>query len=195
MKYYEVDKKTIGTTKYCDPHIMESSSWSNEKLWRNKYEKLHELPIPYYVQNKYEPKDYATLYPRLVSRRLLDIIKTLNKDYEVLESQMYYQGKQRDLRGQKLWDMYYTMIFPEYEVFSWEYSEYTKDISYVTGKEIVTNLKKAVLDKSKVEILPKENNLFCLAEKKIILVCTETAKQAIEAAHITGIAFIELEVR
>ena len=33
MKYYEVDKKTIGTTKYCDPHIMESSSWSNEKLW------------------------------------------------------------------------------------------------------------------------------------------------------------------
>ncbi|MGP1444489.1 hypothetical protein [Treponema sp.] len=42
--------------------------------------------------------------------------------------------------------------------------------------------------------MPKENNLFCLAEKKIILVCTETAKQAIEAAHITGIAFIELEV-
>lgn len=85
-------------------------------LWENRKLKL---PVTMYVKNKYNPGDYPLADSKLVSQKLLDIIKKLNKDHEALPTQMYYKEKE------PIWDIYYSMIFPEYEAFNFEKSRYT----------------------------------------------------------------------
>ena len=135
------------------------------------------------VNNKYKPEDYPISNTKFVSEKLLKIIKTLNKDYEALTSQMYYKEKD------PIWDIYYSMLSPAYELLNWTKSKYEAD-----EERIIMSLDKLVISKEKADALPSEGNLFCLKECQVFLLCTERAKTAIEEAGITGIAFDELEV-
>jgi len=186
MKMYLLTKGT-DSINYCEPEIFNDSAWKKEFLFRCEYKQLHELPIPYSVANKCEPSDFPLTTTILVSRRFFSIIQKLNKDYEFFESQFFYQKKE------KLWDLYYTIILPDYELFNWEESDYEKKININTKKAVVTNLKKIVLDKRKIQNV-WENHFFILSEKRTQFICTETAKKAIEEVELTGINFEELEI-
>ena len=181
MKIYEVTNEGE-STKYCEPQLM--GNWFYEPLFTNKWDdRTISLPVTMSVNNKYKPEDYPISDTYLVSTKLLEIIKTLNSDYEALPTQMYYKAKE------PIWDIYYSMLFPEYKLLNWEKSKYEADT-----EQIIMSLDKLVLSKEKVVALPPENNLFCLKEKTTRLLCTEKAKKTIEEAGTTGIAFDELEV-
>ncbi len=121
---------------------------------------------------------------KLVSQKLLDIIKKLNKDYVALPTQLYYREKE------PIWDIYYSMIFPEYEAFNFEKSEYDAGID----GEGIWLIDRLVLSKKRLSHVDAENNIFALKEKRVIIFCTETAKNMIEAAGIKDIRFTELPV-
>ena len=101
-----------------------------------------------------------------------------------------YAGKEKDLKDKVLYDDFYTLVFPEYELFDWEASEYVSDISF-DGRRIVTDTKKIVLDRNKLNAV--DDNYFVLKEKSTKFLCTEMAKDAIENAGLAGIGFEELE--
>ena len=181
MKFYELSN-ACGRTRYPEPTVFQESPWFEERFYRNECEHKHELPIPYYVTNRYDPLDFPLSKNTLVSESFLNVIKKINTEYESFESKIYYEKKE------EMWGTFYTMLFPEYELFNWEKSEYR----YMNN--IIATIKKIVLDKSKVEKTKFENNIFVLKEKKTYLLCTEVAKKAIEDAGLKGIGFEELEV-
>lgn len=152
-------------------------------LWENRKLKLP-VTISMYVKNKYNPGDYPLADSKLVSQKLLDIIKKLNKDHEALPTQMYYKEKE------PIWNIYYTILLPEYDVFNFTKSIYDAGID----GEGIWLIDKLVLSKEKLFHVGTENNIFALKEKKAIIICTETAKNMIEAVGIKDICFTELPV-
>lgn len=204
MKIFEIKRATSYSTKYADFQIADNSTWISEPLFANQYENKHNVPIPYYTLNKYAPTDFPFSDTFLVSEKFLKVIKCLNQDFEALESFVFYKGKnlkayceQTGNNDGRIWGVFYTMIFPQFKLFNWEESVYTPEISKFSGEKIVTDLEKLILDKKLIEEnynSISKNNIFVLDEESILLLCTETAKQAIEEAGLTGIAFEEVEV-
>ena len=182
MKYYELGRGGE-ETKYPEPELF--GEWKKEGLWMNEWENRElKLPVTMTVKNKYNPKNYPLAGSKLVSQKLLDVIKQVNKDYEALPTQLYYKEKD------PIWDIYYSMIFPEYEVLNLEKSEYDTG---PFGDDICT-IDKLVLSKEKLSQMGPENNIFALKEGAIIILCTEIAKDMIEAAGIKDVRFTELPV-
>lgn len=183
MKYYKLNRGGGERLRYPEPELF--GEWNNESLWMNEWENRElKLPVTMSVKNKYNPGDYPLAGSKLVSQRLLDIIKKLNNDYEALPTQLYYKEKE------PIWDIYYSMIFPECEVFNFEKSKYDAGID----GEGIWLIDRLVLSKEKLSQVGIENNIFALKEKRIIIICTETAKDMIEAAGIKDVRFTELPV-
>lgn len=183
MKYYEIGRGGEGRLKYPEPKLF--GEWEEEPLFSNDWENRNlKLPVTMYVKNKYNPGDYPLADSKLVSQRLFDIIKQVNKDYEALPTQLYYKEKE------PIWDIYYSMIFPEYEAFNFEKSEYDTG-PYGEDVGIIDTL---VLSKEKLSHVDRENNIFALKEASVVIICTEIAKDMIEAAGIKDVAFTELSV-
>lgn len=191
MKIFRLFRADAGTTKFCKAEFAEDSLWHKESLFRNRYRNIHEVPIVYCVKNKCKPEDYPSAPAFLVSRRFCELIKKLNKNLECFESTIKYSGKEKDWKNKILYNDFYTLVFPEYELFDWDKSEYVSDISF-DGRRIVTDTKKIVLDKNKLNVV--DDNFFVLKEKSTKFLCTEIAKNAIENAGLTGIGFEELEI-
>ena len=181
MKYYSFKPCGVETAKFCEPELF--GEWAEEGLWKNKWRNRNlKLPVTMYVKNRYNPGDYPLAGAKLVSEKLLDIIKKLNKNYEALPTQLYYREKE------PIWDIYYSMIFPEYEAFNFEKSKYS-----LFGKYIAL-IDDIVLDADKIHIHEGRNGIFALKEKNTIIICTETVKNMIGAADIKDIRFTELPV-
>ena len=182
MKYYKLGRGGEGT-KYPEPELF--GKWEGESLWMNLWENRKlKLPVTMSVKNKYNPGDYPLADSKLVSQRLFDIIKQVNKDYEALPTQLYHKEKE------PIWDIYYSMIFPEYEAFNLEKSDYTTGVD----GERVCFINKLVLSEEKLSHINVENNIFVLKEDTIVIICTETAKNMIESVGIKDIRFTELPV-
>ena len=180
MKYYEIGRGGEGT-KYPEPELF--GEWEEEGLWKNKWRNRNlKLPVTMTVKNKYNPGDYPLARSKLVSQKLLDIIKQLNKNYEALPTQLYYKEKE------PIWDTYYSMIFPEYKVFNFDKSR------YILFRDKILDLEELVLSKKKLSKVDVENNIFVLKETDLDIVCTETAKDMIETAGIKDVRFTELPV-
>ncbi|MBD5437155.1 MAG: hypothetical protein HDR37_01015 [Treponema sp.] len=181
MKYYSFKPCGVETTKFCEPEFF--GEWAEEGLWKNKWRNRNlKLPVTMYVKNRYNPGDYPLAGAKLVSEKLLDIIKKLNKNYEALPTQLYYREKE------PIWDIYYSMIFPEYEALNFEKSRYT------LFRNRILDLEKLVLSKEKLSHVDTANNIFVLKETDLDIVCTETAKNMIESAGIKDVRFTELPV-
>ncbi len=191
MRIFRIFRADAGATKFCKAEFVEDNLWHKESLFRNRYRSIHEVPIVYCVKNKCKPEDYPSAPACLVSSRFYALIKKLNKKLECFESVIKYSGKEKDLKDKILYDDFYTLVFPEYELFNWNASEYVSDISF-DGRRIVTDTKKIVLDKNKCNAI--DDNFFVLKEKSTKFLCTEVAKEAIENAGLTGIGFEELEL-
>ena len=87
MKYYSFKPCGVETTKFCEPELF--GEWAEEGLWKNKWRNRNlKLPVTMYVKNRYNPGDYPLAGAKLVSEKLLDIIKKLNKNYEALPTQL-----------------------------------------------------------------------------------------------------------
>ena len=180
MKYYEIDRGGE-ETKYCEPRFF--GEWAGEPLFSNDWENRNlTLPVTMTVKNKYNPGNYPLARAKLVSEKLLDVIKQVNKDYEALPTQLYYKEKE------PIWDTYYSMIFPEYEAFNFEKSKYSLFEKYIV---LIDDI---VLDADKIHIHGERNGIFALKEKSMIIICTETAKNMIESAGIKDVRFTELPV-
>lgn len=183
MKYYSFEPCGVETTKFCEPRLF--GEWEEEFLWMNLWENRElKLPVTMSVKNKYNPGDYPLARSKLVSQKLLDIIKQLNKDYEALPTQLYYKEKE------PIWEIYYSMIFPEYEAFNFEKSKYETGID----GERVCLIDKLVLSKEKLSHVDTANNIFVIKETNLDIICTETAKDMIEAVGIKDVSFTELPV-
>ena len=183
MKYYSFEPCGVETTKFCEPRLF--GEWEEEVLWANEWRNRNlALPVTMSVKNKYNPGDYPLAGSKLVSQKLLDVIKKLNKDYEALPTQLYYKEKE------PIWNTYYSMIFPECEAFNFEKSKYTMGLH----ERDIGIIRKLVLSKRKLSCIGTENNIFALKEKNNHLFCTETAKDMIEAAGIKDVRFTELPV-
>lgn len=205
MKIYEISHETVMSTKYVEFKIDEESPWIKELLFRSEYETKHDLPIPLYTKNKLKPNDYPySADAHIISKKFLDVIKNLNSDFEALESVVFYKGKnlkayceQSGNADGRIWDTFYTMIYPQYNLFNWEKAVYESDVSFLTGEKFISKIEKLVIDKNKLnenEAVLNKNNIFILGERKLFLLCTEKAKLAIEEAGLTGIKFEEVEV-
>lgn len=182
MKYYELDRGGE-ETKYPEPELF--GEWKGEFLWMNLWENRElKLPVTMSVKNRYNPGNYPLADSKLVSYKLLRLIKNLNNDYEALPTQLYYKEKD------PIWGIYYSMIFPEYEVLNLEKSKYD------TGPygDDVCMIDKIVLSKEKLSHVDAANNIFALKESSVIILCTETAKNMIEAAGIKDVSFTEVPV-
>lgn len=204
MKIYQIKRKTYGTCNYAELKLSEKSPWEKELLFLNQYKIIHNLPIEYEVTNQIKPYDFPVADSIVFSKLLLDIIKKNTKNIEFFDSKIIYSGKNKTnyikqtgkMDGQ-IWDTFYTMIFPEVELFNWIKSKYVKKINKLNGKEIVTQLEQLVLDKNKIDKnldFIMEQNMFVLSEQQDCLLCTGQIKQAIEEAELTGIAFEEVPV-
>ncbi len=181
MKYYKLNRGGEGRLKYPEPELF--GEWKEEVLWKNEWRNRSlKLPVTMTVKNKYNPKNYPLADSALVSQKLLDIIKQLNKDYEALPTQLYYKEKE------PIWDTYYSMIFPEYEAFNFEKSKYD------LFRNKIIDLDELVLSKKKLSRVDTANNIFVIKETNLDIVCTETAKDMIEAAGIKDIRFTELPI-
>ena len=205
MKIFQLKHELVPSSTYLEFKICEESPWLNEKLFRGEYSAMHDLPIPLYTENKLKPNDYPySVDSYIVSKFFLDVIKNLNSDFEALESVVFYRGKnlkayceQSGNTDGKIWDTFYTMIYPQYNLFNWEKSVYESDVSFLTGEKFISKIEKLVIDKNKLnenEAVLNKNNIFILGERKLFLLCTEKAKQKIEEAGISGISFEEVEV-
>ena len=182
MKYYKIGRGGE-KLKYPEPELF--GEWEEESLWMNLWENRElKLPVTMTVKNKYNPGDYPLARSKLVSQKLLDVIKQLNKDYEALPTQLYYKERE------PIWNVYYSMIFPEYEAFNFEKSEYGTGID----GERVCLIDKLVLSKKKLSLIDTTNNIFVLKETDLDIICTEIAKDMIEAAGIKDVSFTELPV-
>ena len=182
MKYYKIGRGGK-ETKYPEPEVF--GEWEEEVLWMNEWRNRElKLPVTMTVKNKYNPGDYPLAGSKLVSQKLLDVIKQLNKDYEALPTRLYYKEKE------PIWGIYYSMIFPEHEAFNFEKSEYSMGLH----EGDIGIIRKLVLSKGKLAISNDSNNIYALKEKNNHLFCTEIAKDMIEAVGIKDVSFTELPV-
>ena len=140
------------------------------------YKAKHELPIPYYVENKIKPNDFVFAKNIVVSGSFLKVISQVNKDYEALESQFYYLGKNSNAflesSGNEsgiIWDLFYTMIFPGYELLNEEASDCEYIYIESLGKQLIRSINTLVLSSEKINSTVFENNIFLLKEKKSYL--------------------------
>ena len=196
MKIYRINRAPA--IKFCELELNIENEWSNEDLELNSYKLEHTLPIEYFTNNKNNPYDFPLAEGYVVSNKFYKIIVKINKNFKAFESKIYYNGKNKKQYLEKnksleIWDNYFTIIFPEYELLNYEKADFETCTSFVTGKEFVSHIEKLVLDKEKLQKI-SSNHFFILKEKKVYLLCTETAKQAIEEAGLTGIAFEEVPV-
>ena len=183
MEYYTLEPCGIETTKFCEPEVF--GEWEDEFLKGNYWkDRTLKLPITMSVDNKYNPGDYPLADSHLVSQKLLNIIRRLNKDFEVLPTQLFYKAKE------PIWDTYYTILFPEYDAFNFKRSVYDTGID----GESVCLIDKLVLSKEKLSHVDTTNNIFVLKETKLDIICTETAKNMIEEAGIKDVNFTEIPV-
>ena len=183
MKYYKIGRGGE-ETKYPEPELF--GEWEEEALWMNEWRNRElKLPVTMTVKNKYNPGDYPLAGSKLVSQKLLDVIKQVNKDYEALPTRLYYKEKE------PIWGIYYSMIFPEHEAFNFEKSEYSMGLH----EGDIGIIRKLVLSKGKLAISNDSNNIYALKEKNNHLFCTEIAKDMIEAAGIKDVRFTELPVK
>ena len=91
-------------TKYCEPELF--GEWKEEVLWKNEWRNRKiPLPVTMTVNNKYNPGDYPLAASKLVSEKMLNIIKQLNEKIEVLPTQLFYKEKE------SIWDIYYSFRF------------------------------------------------------------------------------------
>ena len=180
MKYYEIGRGGE-ETKYCEPELF--GEWEDEFLKANRWRNRNlPLPVTMTVKNKYRPGDYPLADSHLVSERLLSLIRHLNRAFETLPTAIYYRKKE------PIWGGYHTVLFPEYEAFNFERSEYDAGI----GGEGVCLIEKLVLSKEKLSRIESANNIFVLKETHLDLICTQTAKNAIEAEDIKDVRFTEI---
>lgn len=186
MKYYMIQGGS-GSTRYCELRIPQDSVWFQEEfLQANEWNNRNlPLPIPMNANNKYKPDDFPMADSTLVSKKVLDCIKAVNKSYEALPTQIYY-------KGEKIYDLYYTMLFPEYPLLNYEESDYETTRKNPKNIWMLRNL---ILEKKKIEMLPKDNSIFCVQELTTRIICTEIAKDALEKAGVIGMKFEELEIR
>ena len=201
MKFYLIKYEAENPQKYARAYIFENSLWKDEPLFAGEYKAKHELPIPYYVENKIKPNDFVFAKNIVVSGSFLKVISQVNKDYEALESQFYYLGKNSNAflesSGNEsgiIWDLFYTMIFPGYELLNEEASDCEYIYIESLGKQLIRSINTLVLSSEKINSTVFENNIFLLKEKKSYLLCTDNAKQAIEEAGLIGIGFKEVPV-
>lgn len=181
MKYYSFKPCGVETTKFCEPKLF--CKWEREGLFANDWDNRElELPVTMTVKNRYNPGDYPLADSHLVSQRLLNLIKKINQDFEAVPTQIYYKKKK------PIWDIYYSMIFLEYEVLNMEKSKYS-----LFGKYIV-QIDDIVLNADKIHIHGEKNGIFALKEKSTIIICTETAKDMIESVGIKDVSFTEVPV-
>ena len=185
MKYY-ILRPSGHDSRYCYPHVDENSKWSSEELYDYEYEQIHELPIPLIVENDYQPDDCLASENLVVSKNTKDIMKALNTNITVFESQMY-------LNGNKIWDPYYTIVLPKYNFFNWNSSVYKTKKNFVTNEEVIFWVDKLILDKDKIKEITNDN-FFAMEEYSTRCFCTEIGKKAIEEAGLIGIAFEEVPV-
>lgn len=80
-----------------------------------------------------------------MSPRFCGLIKKLNKNLECFESVIKYAGKEKDLKDNILYDDFYTLVFPEYELFNWDASEYVSDISFDGSTGSFTALSRGII--------------------------------------------------
>jgi hypothetical protein len=186
MKFFLINGGS-GKIQYPDFRIPQDNAWFKEKrLPANKWiDRSLPLPIPMNANNKYKPDDYPQASTKLVSQKVFECIKKLNQDYEALPTQIFY-------KGEKLYDLFYSMFFPEYPVINFKESDYEADEDDAT---LIWMLNKLVLDRTKIDILPSENNIFCVQELSTRIVCTEIAKNTFEKAGVVGMNFEELDIR
>ncbi|GHV55521.1 hypothetical protein AGMMS49579_18650 [Spirochaetia bacterium] len=111
MKLYLLRLGNGKTTRFCDPYIPQKNPWWNEELSVGIFEQAHVLPIIYHVENRNKPKEYMfSSHGLLFSGRLMQILKMMCENIHVFPAQMYLKGVER------IFDEYYTIIFPHYEV-------------------------------------------------------------------------------
>ncbi|GHT81078.1 hypothetical protein FACS1894130_12760 [Spirochaetia bacterium] len=172
-------------TKPCTPHIPQKNSWRQENLTMGKCMAIHPLPIIYSVDNKNKPNSYMfTPHGLLFSKSIMNIIMETCKNIQIFPAHLYYHG------NEKIFDEYYTIVFPTYAAFNENQSLFTwSDIV----PEKIESLSKLVISKDKLAAISPKDNIFHLKEKRVILLATETAKTAIEAVT-KDVAFIEVEV-
>lgn len=104
MKYYSLEPCGIETTKFCEPEVF--GEWEDEFLKANRWkDRSLKLPITMSVDNKYNPGDYPLADSHLVSQKFLEVIRIVNKDIEILPTQLFYKAKEL------IWDTYYTIFF------------------------------------------------------------------------------------
>ena len=181
MKYYSFKPCGVETTKFCEPRLF--GEWEEEPLFSNDWENRElKLPVTMTVKKKYNPGDDPLADSKMVSQKLLDVIKQVNKDYEALPTQLYYKEKE------PIWDIYYSMIFPEYEVLNLEKSKYSLFEKYIV------QIYDIFLDADKILVPGERNGIFALKEKSTVIICTEIAKDMIEAAGIRDVSFTELPI-
>lgn len=68
MKCYKVIRAG-GDPRFCFPSVDKNSLWLKENLYCHEYKESHELPIPYIVENNYEPIDYLVAHNNIVSKK------------------------------------------------------------------------------------------------------------------------------
>lgn len=145
MGMFRIFRADAGTTKFCKAEFAEDSLWHKESLFRNRYRSIHEVPVVYCVKNKCKPEDYPSAPACLLSPRFCGLIKKLNKNLECFESVIKYAGKEKDLKDKVLYDDFYTLVFPEYELFNWEASEYVSDIGFDGSTGSFTALSRGII--------------------------------------------------
>lgn len=183
MKYYKITIANLDP-RCCHPRIDPKSPWKRERLTSNRFKEIHELPIPMVVDNKYQPYDHL-LGGQIVSKKAFELMKSLNKNITGFDSQMYY-------KGEKIWDIYYTIIVPKYKIFNWDKSDYETSTNFL-GETFLLDVNKLVLDTEKLKNIT-DDNIFTMEEEPVGIYCTEKAKRAIEEAGLIGFGFKEMLV-
>lgn len=185
MKYYKFFRYNTAM-KYSECFIKDNSIWKNENLYCNEIQEIHNENIEYVLSKNIAPVDFPNADAFLISKRFFDIINKLNKNFSSFKSLLFWKNEITDFD-------FYTIIFPKYKLLNLSKSDYETDHVYDTNEEFIWRINKIVLNKKQINIL-KDDNFFCLEEEPITLICTGIAKQAIEEAGLTGIAFVEVPV-
>ena len=183
MKFYKFFRYSTAI-KYSECFIKSDCIWKNENLYSNNISEIHNSIVEYDLSKNIAPIDFPNADAFLVSEKFFNIIKKLNTNYHSFESKLFWKKEPKDF-------IFFTVIFPKYKILNLEKSDYETDYVYGTEEKFIWRINKIVLNKDALNI---KDNFFCLEEESLTLICTETAKQAIEEAGLTGIAFEEVPV-
>ena len=185
MKFYKFFRYNTAKN-YSECFIKDDSVWKNENLYCNEMLEMHDASIEYILSKNIPPVDFPNADAFLLSKRFYNIINNLNKNFYSIESFLFFKN------GIKDYD-FYTIVFPKYKLLNLDKADYETDTVYGSNEKFIWRINKIVLNKESIHTV-KEDNFFCLEEEPLTLICTETAKQAIEEAGLTGIDFEEIPV-